>query len=520
MTTVLIGDSNFRDLISAHKDEIETKVGQTITFNLASSVASVKTIFENMNVWPEIVFVACPTNEITLKSRNNSKSREGLIEGVINELFQHVNCIADKQEKTTFVIAQPFLRYEPAWIDGKMKFYVDFVKNTHNTTSPSNVHLGSSIEIDAEDLKQDKVHLNKDGLAKLSEVMTNDFITSISERERRLTGLDEVEEDEEHMDVTPPPTRALRNTPPTRTLRITPARKRRPADDISDEEGGRSKKKKSKDKIDSVLEKLDLLMEKVTTEKISNNQRFSLIEEKLEETIVAQVDLKEEVKNLKKNEDLFSARVREDLDSVENLNARDTIIVKKLETATIPTDKKELSNLVLKTGKELLTLMLGDDKVMKFITPLYFNNNKRKPNPNPAPNERKELPPFKIVFKHMSDAIEFKEKAIAASKDPTHRMYKTHLSHQQSVGTRVRLSLLWGIAEYLKKEKKDSWVSQSSPKPALMVKENGLVKNYSFIEAVTTYGDKIEQKVKDEATKLATRFFYGQVEKIFVILKD
>jgi hypothetical protein len=53
-----------------------------------------------------------------------------------------------------------------------------------------------------------------------------------------------------------------------------------------------------------------------------------------------------------------------------------------------------------------------------------------------------------------------------------------------------------------------------------MVKEGNLVKSFGYIDAVVTFGEKIDSKIKDEATKLATRFFYGQVEKIFIILKD
>jgi len=54
-----------------------------------------------------------------------------------------------------------------------------------------------------------------------------------------------------------------------------------------------------------------------------------------------------------------------------------------------------------------------------------------------------------------------------------------------------------------------------------MVKHTGnQVKTYNYIEAVTSYGDKIEEKVLDEAHKLARKFYYGQVEKIFIILRD
>ncbi len=49
---------------------------------------------------------------------------------------------------------------------------------------------------------------------------------------------------------------------------------------------------------------------------------------------------------------------------------------------------------------------------------------------------------------------------------------------------------------------------------------SNLVKTYSYIEAITTYGEKIDKKVIDDANKLASKFFYGQVEKVFIILKD
>ena len=81
--------------------------------------------------------------------------------------------------------------------------------------------------------------------------------------------------------------------------------------------------------------------------------------------------------------------------------------------------------------------------------------------------------------------------------------------------------LLWGIVDVLKREKKESWVNQSSPKPTLQVKQTGtLVKSYSYLEAISAYGERIDKKVIEDATKLAARFYYGQVEKIFVILKD
>lgn len=508
MQILCIGDSNFRDLFSAKKSEIEAGSGCKITFSLGTSVGSIKTILENIEGNPRVVFIGSPTNEISLKSRNNTKSREGIIEAVITDFYNQLNNVATKNESTMFVVCQPFARYETPWLEAKFNIYLDYVKTTHNNTSLNNVHLGSEISITLEDLKPDKIHLNGEGLSKLAKVLTTDIKTaasSVDGRESRqsVTSLDE------SMDEDLPISQG-------RSLRKTPARKKRPLEE-SDEDG-KSKKKKSKDRIDSVLEKLDLLVDKLNCDKESNRGRFDRIEDKLAETILQQEIIKEQVEVLKKGDTSFTAAIREDLDAVENSNSRDTVIIKKLAfNDEIPTDKKELSSLIVKVGREILQLVMGDDKGMKYIAPLFFNNNRRIPKEG----ARKELPPFRITFKHLADAIEFKEKCITFSKDPSHRLHKSYISNQQTIGTRIRLSLLWSIAESLKKEGKDSWVTQSSMKPTLMVKETGnLVRTYSYIDSVMTYGEKIDKKAKEEATKLASRFFYGQIEKIFVVLKD
>ena len=309
-----------------------------------------------------------------------------------------------------------------------------------------------------------------------------------------------------------------------RSTRKTPLRKKRSHEESSEEEGKITKKKKPKqreDKIDIILERMlgmDQMLKDLHDDRSSSKERFDRLEDRMDESVIVQEGLKEQIENIRQGDNAFSAGIREDLDAVENSSLRDTVIIKKMATdKAIPTNRKELSSLILEVGKELLTEIMGSDSRMKFIAPLYFRNEKR----TPKEGERPELPPFKITFKQLPDAILFKEKVIAASKIVTHRLYKSYASNQQNVGTRVRLMLLWGIVDVLKREKKESWVNQSSPKPSLQVKQtHTLVKSYSYIEAISAYGERIEKKVIDEATKLASRFYYGQVEKIFIILKD
>jgi hypothetical protein len=508
MSYLFLGDSNFRDLFTGYRERIESEIGRSIHFEFVTSVASVRTSLAEWTTEYEAIYIGCPMNEVSLKSRNNTKNREGIIESVLKDLYEAIHDIALKKEKVQFTITQPFLRQDPPWMETKLNNFREIQKKLHNTISPPNVHLGSEINLPDSGLKSDKVHLNQEGLETILTVVIHDMKVT----ERELVTASSVD-DQEMEDETPP-------RPTRHNLRCTPGRKRRVLDDNSDDDN-RSKKKKTKDQatINTVLDKLDQMMTEMRQDRATNQVRFERVEDRVETVVKEQENLKEEIEAIKKGDGTFAASVREDIDAVDNVNSRDTVIIKKMATdKVIPADKKELSNLILSVGKEVLKAVMGNDTCMKFIAPLFFKNDNRAPREG----QRRELPPFKIIFRHLSDAIDFKDKAITASKDPSHILHKAYVACQQNVGTRIRLALLWGVADHLKKvEKKESWVNQSSPKPTLMIRQTGtLVKSYGFIEAMMNYGDKIEQKTKDEATKLAHRFYYGQVEKLFIAIKD
>jgi hypothetical protein len=99
MNLKVIGDSNFRDLFAAHSEEIDKNSGTKVTFELATSVLSTKTALEEVDETTDIVFIASPTNEISQRSRNNTKNREGIIDTVLTELYEVVRVYAQKNEK-------------------------------------------------------------------------------------------------------------------------------------------------------------------------------------------------------------------------------------------------------------------------------------------------------------------------------------------------------------------------------------------------------------------------------------
>jgi hypothetical protein len=238
MTFLILGDSNFRDLITGHKDEIQAETGVTVEFAQTTAVASVKAHVETLSV-PGVVFIAYPMNEISQKSRNNTKSREGIVEAVTNDLCTQISVLAGKREDCLFIICQPFVRMDPPWIEGKLGFMTEYLKSTHNGICSNNLQLGSVIDMVGEHLKSDNVHLNDQGMQKLKEVMISDINIAKKEYEILRNGTP----NDESMEEAVTPVNVAKGTSDGRALRKTPARRKRPHDDTEDSLKGKKKEK-------------------------------------------------------------------------------------------------------------------------------------------------------------------------------------------------------------------------------------------------------------------------------------
>ncbi len=67
MNVCIVGDSNFRELFTHHKEDFAKSLKNQINFEYATSVASVKRVLESPEFKPDILFIASPTNEISQK---------------------------------------------------------------------------------------------------------------------------------------------------------------------------------------------------------------------------------------------------------------------------------------------------------------------------------------------------------------------------------------------------------------------------------------------------------------------
>ena len=509
---IIAGDSNFRDLCLQKKDDIEKETGKKIEFELVTSNESLKALLDGLKEETKILLVGPMMNEIAIKSRGNTKSREDIVKGVVLEQNHAVNKFAQDNQDRFVVLIPPFLRMDPAWIKEKIKLFKFYMDDDVKTYSPSNVVMGNQINISEEDLKADKVHLATTGMEKLFTQTLSDIKLAISDH-GKLTSW---EDDDSEMIFVSSLSQSTHQTPASNRKRTRVGTEADQADEVV--------AKRSKEADSAILTKLNQMMEKMNEDGKKIDDKFDKVFNKVEANEAITKELKittdklsAEVREIKRpvdSECTMFASIKEDLDAAANLNLRDTIIVKKQKMETVlPADRKEFGKAIQKLGRDLVTEILGTDTMVKFVAPVAAKYIVKQ-------GFEKVAPAYKIIFKDIQSATNFKDKGIEASKDENNKLYKVYFAVRQNSSTRIRLMLLWGIADYLKSDVVEAWATQNSPRPVLQTKEGGKYKTLSFIEAVQTYGDKIEEKVIKEATKIANKHFNRQAKKIFLILKD
>ena len=234
----------------------------------------------------------------------------------------------------------------------------------------------------------------------------------------------------------------------------------------------------------------------------------------------SEIEIRQEIENLKeeKAEDhSFTASLGEDLDAIENESLRHMVIVKKLKTEEVlVNDRAELTRKLQTIGLQIANEVLGKEGTVAYIALLYTGREGIRLSEG-------QYPPFRMIFKTKEDGINFKEKAVQRSKNAEDKLHKAYFINQQSQATRVRTMLMWSAVDKIKDPVKniDAWVNQALNKPTLQVKgEERNQRSYSFVEAMAKYGDRLDEKAKSDALKLARRFFAGSVQKMFIIIKD
>jgi len=381
-----------------------------------------------------------------------------------------------------------------------------FLQVRNKTLDPCTA-VGSSVEIVAEDLESDKIHLNATGKEKLYGILEAD----IAKIKQVMSSDDEDQEMSQNWlsqltsTVTPQTPSTLRK----RTRIVS-------EEDTPENEPG----KRARD--DSMMSKLDTLISEIRTGRNDNMERFTKVETKVSDIAGVMSEVRERMEELEtkaESEDLLTAEMREDIDGLENENLKSIVIIRKLPAASaVPKDKKLLKTYIMETAKAIVADILGDEAVdeIKFSSTLYATVD-----PTKKDNREGLIPPFKIGFKTKDLGIKFKELAVKRSKIEGSNLSTTYFTHCQSSATRIRVQLMWAVADVIKTKAKEVWVNQVACKPTLQVKEGGrIVKSLGYIKTMQEYGDKIPKKTLEDVTKIAKKFFAGNLEKTFIVLKD
>jgi hypothetical protein len=505
---LLIGDSNLRQTFLAYKDQLNTEVEVELQFEQATCNETIKICLEKeREVKPDLIYISSILNEIS-KNTGKGKPTEGIIKSVTEEQNIVINTVAAKIENTNRLYLQcyPMLRQDPKWMEEKLLQIKFYMKEQHTMYSPANVIIVGEPLIEAGDLQSDKVHLNDAGKAKFFEKIKADLLEGVKEIARfKEFGNDWASQD-------------LSQSLSQKTPKTAKKRMRTEEMEVEDDLSIHTPKKKRED--ETIMSMLKNFMDEIKEDRKQAKKKTEEMEESIDKLKESEVEIWQEVKSLKgkaKEDRLFTATLREDLDAVENEASRNIVIVKKMKTKEkTTTDKAEMGKLVQVEARKLVKELLGCESSIALITLLFMGKEGLK-------IKEGQLPPFKIIFKTKEKGIEFKEKAVSRLKTIFDPLHKTYITNQQCLATRIRTTLMWGCVDKIKDEKKgiDSWVNQGLNKPTLQVKgEEKGQRSYTFVAAMEKYGQKLDNKTKEEATKLAKKFFAGQIEKIFLVISD
>jgi hypothetical protein len=237
------------------------------------------------------------------------------------------------------------------------------------------------------------------------------------------------------------------------------------------------------------------------------------IEDRL--TKVEKVVRSQEEKNRSNN--LMMARLREESGTSLYRSKEDRIVISGITSKSpIPTDNKKRIDYLKKIAVEIFETLI---KVFRGKI-MFLNQEKSQEQLIPSIEVRLDSPDHASAIRRV-----FAEKR-SKKELPTHLHKLSVTNYVNLVATRVRIDIMKAIARKLSNTKEIACVSGFISRPMMHIKKlpattnSRPIRSYTFSDAITKYGDRVNFDDLNSASIRAGRVLDGQLEQNFVVLSE
>ena len=220
--------------------------------------------------------------------------------------------------------------------------------------------------------------------------------------------------------------------------------------------------------------------------------------------------MKNDLKQRQFNDNLVTARIREELDAIANEKKEDRLIVNGLTNKTPRPNN-------LEDRKRWIDEMIGG--ALNSIEP---HSGKHVVFANQGKNKTKDIPLFEVKMDSKELALKIRRQ-FAAKKKSGADLGRLYIANCVTIAMRVRVDIMKAMATKYSSDKEVLYVTPFTSRPMLHAKkkdENQRPMAYTFLDAIMKYGAGLRESDLGEAYKRAGTLFKGQLQQYFVVLHE
>lgn len=227
--------------------------------------------------------------------------------------------------------------------------------------------------------------------------------------------------------------------------------------------------------------------------------------------------LQVETRTRRNQDNLIFARLKEDRDFEFNKNREDRFTVTGLITEAPPSGAQDRKDFFKNALQRLVDKACSDVVPLPTVVDVFVNmrNGQGPPYLEGRMDSVASSSAFRLAASRLSQA-----------EDPD--FAPLFVANSVTLATRVQIEILRAISRVLKSDTTESFVQGFSSRPLLhyYVNENaisrvdGANRTYTFVEAVSRFGDLVTSDGLVKAYKRAHPAFIGCMEQYFVVLKE